>query len=116
MDDFNKKSGRSSIGGPSSLVLDIGEEKLFDDYVKTMNHKVVCHVVHCRSYIMTPPSKKQPSKACAERTLSIMIKSKKSLVAPQQQAILLIGEQNPPSRPLPALTRMSRKIHNPSEM
>jgi hypothetical protein len=44
MDDFNKKSGQSLIGGPSSLILDIGEEKLFNDHIKTMNHKMVHHV------------------------------------------------------------------------
>lgn len=44
MDNFNKKLGRSLIGGPSLLILDIGKEKLFDDHIKTMNHKVV-HVV-----------------------------------------------------------------------
>jgi len=44
MDDFNKKLGQSSIGGPLSLILDIGEEKLFDDHIKTMNHKMVHHV------------------------------------------------------------------------
>jgi len=44
MDDFNKKLGQSSIGGPSSLILDIGKEKLFDDHIKTMNHKMVGHV------------------------------------------------------------------------
>lgn len=43
MDNFNKKLGRSLISSPSSLILDVGKEKLFDDHIKSMNHKMV----HC---------------------------------------------------------------------
>ena len=43
IDEFNSKSGRSSLGGPGSLVLDKGEHEMFDAFIKS--RRVVWHLI-----------------------------------------------------------------------